>query len=224
MSTQPNPANAASSRIASASRPLFATTTVCPRFSSRRLATNWLTRLSSTRRMRPVWRASRREWRVTSAGRPSADSATQRQQDRAAQVRALDGFGEVGGDAQLPAPGGITRLAGRREHHDGGAGDGRILLDGLCQGKAIRIGHLDSPLSTSGKACPDSCAARSAASASGTLAASVGDHAPADEHLFEQSPVRGVVVDDEDGQVSQIDRVTRYRDGGGSFHQPRSSR
>ena len=54
---------------------------------------------------------------------PFSGLATQRQQDRAAQVRALDRFGQVGGDAQLPAPRGITRLAGRGEHHDGGAGD-----------------------------------------------------------------------------------------------------
>ena len=56
---------------------------------------------------------------------------------------ALDGFGEVGGDAQLTAAGGITRLAGGGEHHDGCACDGRILLDGFCQGKAIPTGHLD---------------------------------------------------------------------------------
>ena len=175
MSTQPNPTNADSSRIASASRPLFATTTVCPRFSSRRLATNWLTLLSSTRRMRPVvprfpQRVARDQRRPIAFSRLDA----QRQQDRVAQFRALDRFGEVGGDAQLPAPGGITRLAGRGEHHDGGACDGRILLDGLCQGKAIRIGHLDIGQHQTEGPCLMSCATRSAASASGTLAASVG--------------------------------------------------
>ena len=65
---------------------------------------------------------------------------------------------------------------------------------------------------------PDSCAARSAASASARVGRQRRDHAPADEHLFEQAPVRGVVVDDEDGQVPQIDRVRNRRDGGGGVH------
>ena len=81
---------------------------------------------------------------MTSAGRsPFSRLDAQCQQDGAAQFRAPDRFGEVGGDAQLAASGGIARLAGRGEHHDGGAGDRRILLDGLGQRKAIRIGHLD---------------------------------------------------------------------------------
>ena len=63
---------------------------------------------------------------------------------------------------------------------------------------------------------PDSCAARSARERFGHAGRQRRDHAPADEHLFEQAPVRGVVVDDEDGQVSQIDRVGNRRHGGGA--------
>jgi hypothetical protein len=123
---------------------LFAATTVYPRLSSRRLATTWLTWLSSTSRMRPLRRAlPHGVARDQRQPMPLSRLDTQGQPDRAEQFRTLDGFAEVAGDAQLPAPCGIARLAGRGQHHDRCACEGRIVLDGRCQGEAIRVGHLD---------------------------------------------------------------------------------
>jgi len=42
-----------------------------------------------------------------------------------------------------------------------------------------------------------------------------GDHVPPDEHLFEQAPVRGVVVDDPGGRIPQSDCIRNRRDTGG---------
>ena len=82
----------------------------------------------------------------------------------------------------------------------------RILLDGLGQGKAVRIGHLD--IGQHERERPSRLLRRAQRRERfGHARRQRRDHAPAEEHLFEQAPVRGVVVDDEDGQVSQIDRV-----------------
>jgi hypothetical protein len=72
-----------------------------------------------------------------------ADPPTQRQQDGAAQLRSPDGFREIGRDARLPTPGGITRLAGRSQHHHRGAGDRRILLDRRRQREAVDLGRVN---------------------------------------------------------------------------------
>ena len=72
-------------------------------------------------------------------------------------------------------------------------------------------------VSTSGKGRPDCLRRAQRGERFGRAGRQRGDHAPADEHLFEQAPVRGVVVDDEDRQVSQIDRVRNGRRRGGAF-------
>ena len=108
--------NAAASRIASASRPLFATITACPRFSSRRLATSWFTRLSSTRRIRPAGarfaqRVTRDQWRPTRF-RGLTHSAPARCASRSSER--LIGLRQVA--RRRPAPGiGPRRPAGPAE-------------------------------------------------------------------------------------------------------------
>ena len=96
-----------------------------------------------------------------------------------------------------------------------GAGDRRILLDGLCQREAIRIGHLE--IGQHESEGPSRFLRRAQRGERfGHARRQRGDHAPADEHLFEQAAVRGVVVDDEDGQVPQIDRVGDRRHAAGA--------
>ena len=88
-------------------------------------------------------------------------------------------------------------------------------LDGLRQREAIRIGHLDiGQHEAEGPARFLRGAQRG--ERLGRAGRQRGDHAPAEEHLFEQAPVRGVVVDDEDaaGLADRPRRTPPPRGGG----------
>ena len=86
------------------------------------------------------------------------------------------------------------------------------VLDGRGQREAVRVRHLNIRQHEREGLSRLAAPRAAPSSASATLGRQRRHHVPAEEHLFEQAPVRGVVVDDEDGQVSQIDRVGNGRD------------
>ena len=217
ISTQPNPANAASSRIASASTPVVGDDDGVPAFLEQMRRHHLvdavvLDEQNASRVARfpqGVARDERRPMLVQPPRRAMPRGWRSRSSERS------DRFGEVAGDAQLPAPGRIARFARGREHHDGRAGDRRIALDGGGQREPIRVGHLKIR-QHEGEGLSRIPAPRGARRARRrAVAASEGRMRQPSEHLFEQAPVRGVVVDDQDRQVSQIDRIRNGRQRAG---------
>ena len=99
-----------------------------PRFSSRPTASLWLTGLSSAsrtpQRRRPAPAAAAAG--AAAAALERSRTAPRRGQDRVEQRRLPDRLGQVGGDAQLAAAGGVVAPVGRREHHQGRAGQRRV--------------------------------------------------------------------------------------------------
>ena len=190
---------------------MLATTTVWPRFSSRRLATSWLMRLSSTSKNAPgLARFAQGVARDQRRPIPFDRLGAQCQQDSAAQFRALDGLGEIGGDAQLAAADGVARWPAEVSITTvAPAMTGSFLI--VSARVKPSVSGIWKSVSTRSKGFPDCLRHAQRGERLGHACRQRGNHAPADEHLFEHAPVRGVVVDDEDAQVAQIDRVGNRR-------------
>ena len=195
------------SRAASASRPLPATTTWWPRFSSTLTASLWLTgcpRPAGAGAARPpAGRGPRRRGGTALEAQRRAEGG----HDRVEQGRLLDRLGQVGGDAQLAAAGGVLAPVGRRQHHQRRPGQLRVLPDPLGQGEAVHLRHhgVEQHQRERLRRPPRACS--SAASACRPPSTTVGFIPQLVSISWRMQPVRGVVVHDQHGQAVDLGRL-----------------
>ena len=206
------------SSAASASRPLLATVTAWPRLREQlRRATRWLTTLSSASSTftRRTGAASGRDGRGGAArtrrgrrGRAVAGCSTLA--DGVEQIGRVDRLGEIGGDPELAAAGGVAVLPGRGQHHDRRAGQLGTRRDLLGDPEAVLIRACWRRAARAGTAGRSSAARASASSAAATAGDGRRHHAPPRDLLLQDAPVDRVVVDDEHRQLRQR-RLRRRR-------------
>ncbi len=128
---------------AKASFPFAAKTTRWPAFSSSRIASFWLTGLSSASRMLrdaafgPFFRRLRGLDRDAPPWHEAQDG-----QNGVEQLGLANGFGEAHVHAKFPAPRGISKMPFGRKQQDDGARQGGILANSFQHAKSVDSRHL----------------------------------------------------------------------------------
>ena len=215
------PAPRVSSSASTASRPLAATVTAWPRFSSRRTARRWFTALSSAsnRRSGRGDGGSKAPSSGADGARPAQRRPVQRRHDRVQQLRLLDRLGQARRHAQFPALRRLPLTPRRREHHQRRPRQAGPLPDLFGQAEAVHLRHHRVQQHQRERVARRQRALHLRQRRPRALGHR-RPHAPVGEHFLQDAPVGRVVVHHQHrqapqrGQVRQAVPVRRLRRDG----------